>query len=96
MAINFTVSVLQALVSDVLFQTPVFRRLSLTTYEDTENFRFRQSRGGILGSGRVISDVWGGVHASMSPPPPGLVLRMEFRGWCEGQNVMFSVVRRER
>lgn len=46
MAINFTVSVFQALVSDVLFQTPVFRRLSLTTYEDTENFRFRQSRAG--------------------------------------------------
>ena len=37
-----------------------------------------------------------GIHASMTPPPPGLVLRMEFRGWCEGQNVMFSVVRRER
>lgn len=46
MAINFTVSVFLALVSDVLFQTPVFRRLSLTTYEDTENFRFRQSCAG--------------------------------------------------
>ena len=37
-----------------------------------------------------------GDHASMTPPPPGLVLRMEFRGWREGQNVMFSVVWRER
>lgn len=46
MAINFTVSVFRALVSEVLFQTPVFRRLSLTTYEDTENFRFRQSCAG--------------------------------------------------
>ena len=37
-----------------------------------------------------------GDHASMTPPPPGLVLRREFRGWCERQNVMFSVVWRER
>lgn len=26
----------------------------------------------------------------------GLVLRRELRGWCEGQNVMFSVAWRER
>ena len=83
MAINFIVSVFQALVSDVLFQTPVFRRLSLTTYEDTENFRFRQScagdswwragaQGWVLGGG--CSGV-GGV-ASMPPCPlhrPNLV-----------------------
>ena len=37
-----------------------------------------------------------GDHASMPPPPPGLVLRRKFRGWCERQNVMFSVVWRER
>ena len=37
-----------------------------------------------------------GDHASRTPPPPGLVLRRELRGWCEGQNVMFSVVWRER
>ena len=37
-----------------------------------------------------------GDHASMTSPPPELVLRMEFRGWCERQNVMFSVVWRER
>ena len=70
MAINFTVSVFQALVSDVLFQTPVFRRLSLTTYEDTENFRFRQSCAG---------DSWwrAGARGWVSMPPcplhrPGL------------------------
>ena len=36
-----------------------------------------------------------GDHASRAPPPPGLVLRMEFWGWCEEQNVMFSVVWRD-
>ena len=33
----------------------------------------------------MLRDVWGGVHASMSPPPPGLVSRREFRGWREGR-----------
>ena len=37
-----------------------------------------------------------GDHASMTPPPSGLVLRRELLGWCEGQNVVFSVARRER
>ena len=36
-----------------------------------------------------------GDHASMTPPPPGLVLRREIRGWCEGQNFMLSVAWRE-
>ena len=53
------------------------------------------ARGWVLGGGWVLGSGWGGDHASMTPPPPGLVLRRKFWGWCEGQNVMFSVAWRE-
>lgn len=39
----------------------------------------------MLGGGRVLGGGWGGVHASMSPPPPELGSRREFRGWREGR-----------
>ena len=91
MAINFTVSVFQALVSGVLFQSSCFSRpVSDTSFQALVADNIRRygefpvpaiARGGFLVAGgcSVV-----GVHASMSPPPPGLGLRREFRGWCEG------------
>lgn len=87
MAINFTVSVFQALVSDTSFQALVAD--NIRRYGEFPVPAI--ARGGFL-----VAGGWGGVHASMSPPPPGLGSRREFRGWCEGQNVVFSVAWRER
>ena len=96
MAINFTVSVFQALVSDVLFQALVadnirrYGEFPVPAIVRGDSWWRAGAQGWVLGSG------WGGVHASMSPPPPGLGSRREFRGWCEGQNVVFSVAWRAR
>lgn len=92
MAINFTVSVFRALVSVVLFQTPVFRRLSLTTYEDTENFRFRQSRAGDSwwladARGWVLGGGCSGVGGVASMPPCPLHRQGLACGWNSGVGV---------
>lgn len=89
MAINFTVSVFRALVSEVLFQALVAN--NIRRYGEFPVPAI--ARGGFLVAGGC-SGV--GVHASMFPPPPGLGSRREFWGWREWQNVVFSVARSER
>lgn len=79
MAINFTVSVFQALVSDTSFQALVAD--NIRRYGEFPVPAI--ARGGFLAAGGCSGVAWGGVHASMSPPPPGLGSRREFWGWRE-------------